>query len=69
MGRGWGATNREDPDVFVSQTQDSPTVYHTQEDCSRMPVAYWTMAESLATERGLRECTVCMNERLSHLEL
>lgn len=59
----------EDPPVRVSQTQDSPTVYHSQSRCPRMPAAYDTMRESLAVEDGLRECTLCLDNRLSFLEL
>lgn len=58
-----------DPEVFVSQTQANPSVYHSQPDCPRMPAAYTTLHESLAEEEGLRECTVCIDARLSFLEL
>ena len=56
--------------VYVSQAAGTDlTVYHTSTACPVLPVAYQTMARSLAEERGLRECHRCREQRFSVLEL
>lgn len=56
--------------VFVSQaTGTDLRVYHTHRKCPVLPGAYTEMDQSLAAEKGLRECHRCMERRYDILEL
>lgn len=56
--------------VYVTQAAGTEqTVYHTVTECPVLPGAYTSMDQSLARERGLRECSRCRNRRYDVLEL